>query len=136
MAGHTALTSIEPLRGIIFFGHGSRDPLWRGPIEAVAQALKRQQPDALCECAYLELTEPDLPTASQRLVAQGCTHITILPMFLGTGRHARHDLPLLVDALRKLHPQVTFSTEAAVGEDPRVTALLADIAMRYLEYKN
>ena len=53
-------------------------------------------------------------------------------MFLGIGRHARNDLPVLVQALRMQHPGVTFDVATAVGEDPRVTALLADIASEYI----
>ena len=120
-------------RGIIFFAHGSRDAQWREPIEAVATALKAQAPHALCACAYLELTQPDLPTACSDLIAQGATHITVLPMFLGTGRHARHDLPQLVDTLRLAHSGVAFEVATAVGEDPRLTALLAQMALQYIE---
>ena len=121
-----------PLRGVIFFAHGSRDPLWSAPIEAAAQALKAQYPQALCACAYLELTEPDLPAACQSLVAQACTQITVVPMFLGTGRHARNDLPKLVAQLAQTYPQVLFHIATPVGEDPRVTALLASIAAEHL----
>lgn len=121
------------LRGIVFFAHGSRDPLWRMPIEAVAAQLQAQQPDALCACAYLELTAPDLPTAVANLVQRGCQHLTVLPMFLGTGRHARHDLPLLVQQLQMQHPQVAFHIATAVGEDARMTQLMADIAQQYIE---
>lgn len=130
MAGAAPLNT-DARAGVIFFAHGSRDPLWRQPIEAVAQALKARYPHALCACAYLELTEPDLATVAQGLIAQGCTHITILPMFLGTGRHARNDLPVLVDGLRQQHPAVEFEIATAVGEDPRVTELLAVIAAQY-----
>lgn len=52
-------------------------------------------------------------------------------MFLGTGRHARHDLPVLVQSLREKHPDITFEIATAVGEDPRVTQLLASIALQY-----
>lgn len=83
-------------------------------------------------CAYLELTEPDLATACQALITAGSTHITVLPMFLGTGRHARNDLPVLVNELRARHPHVQFDIATAVGEDPRVTALLAHIATQYI----
>lgn len=123
---------MPPVRGIVFFAHGSRDPLWSLPIAAVATALLQQHPDARCTCAYLELTEPDLPTACQLLIHQGCTAITVLPMFLGTGRHARNDLPVLVDTLRQQHPAVQFDIATAVGEDPRVTQLLAQIATQYI----
>lgn len=132
MAGDTPINPMPPVRGIVFFAHGSRDPLWSLPIAAVADALQQQRPDALCTCAYLELTKPDLSTACQQLIHQGCTTITVLPMFLGTGRHARNDLPILVDALRHQHPGVRFDIATAVGEDPRVTELLAQIAMQYI----
>ena len=132
MAGLTPLTDLPATRGLVLFAHGSRDPLWRAPIEAVAQLVQHQHTDARCVCAYLELSTPDLPTACQNLVAAGCTQITILPMFLGTGRHARNDLPALVEALRLQHTQVQFCIATAVGEDARVTQLLADIAAEHI----
>jgi sirohydrochlorin cobaltochelatase len=116
-------------KAIILFGHGSRDPLWRQPIEAVAARITQFRPDQAVRCAYLELEQPDLATAASQLVAQGATRITIVPMFLGTGRHAREDLPVLVEALRQAHSQVVFSLQRAVGEDPRVIDVLATIAL-------
>ncbi len=114
--------------GIVLFAHGSRDPLWRSPIEAVRERIQSQSPDVAVRCAYLELCAPDLPTAVQELVALGSLTITVVPMFLGTGKHAREDLPLLVQALRAAHPQVEFCVQGAIGEDPRMTALMASIA--------
>jgi sirohydrochlorin cobaltochelatase len=46
-------------------------------------------------CAYLELTAPDLPAVA-RLMAAGATGHAWCRMFLGTGKHAREDLPALV----------------------------------------
>lgn len=117
------------MNGIVLFAHGSRDPLWHKPMEAVAARIRQQSPHALVECAYLELSTPDLATATQRLLANGVQAITIVPMFLGVGRHAREDLPLLVEQLRQQHPQVIFSLKPAVGEDQRLVELLAQIAL-------
>lgn len=117
--------------GIILFAHGSRDPLWRAPMEAVRQQIEAQSAAATVRCAYLELCAPSLPDAVQELLAesdQQITHITVVPMFLGTGKHAREDLPVLVQALRSAHPSVQFHVQPAIGEDPRMTALMADIA--------
>jgi sirohydrochlorin cobaltochelatase len=119
--------------GIVLFAHGSRDPLWRAPIEAVRQHLEAQSPPhaapaPVVRCAYLELCTPSLPGAVQELVAQGASRITVVPMFLGTGKHAREDLPVLVQALRSSHPGVQFHVQSAIGEDPRMTALMAEIA--------
>jgi sirohydrochlorin cobaltochelatase len=116
-------------RAIILFGHGSRDPLWRLPMETVATRLRTLQPGTPVRCAYLELDAPSLPVAAGELVADGATQVTIVPMFLGTGRHAREDLPLLVDGLRSSHAGVAFQLQKPVGEDGRVLDLLAQIAL-------
>ncbi len=117
-----------PHPGLVLFAHGSRDPLWHKPIEAVAAAVRSAHPGAPVACAYLELSTPDLPSACADLLAQGVGAITIVPMFLGVGRHAREDLPQLVAALRQSHPGVAFDLRPAVGEDPRLVELLASIA--------
>ena len=116
-------------KAIILFGHGSRDPLWRQPIEAVAARLARAQPDVPVACAYLELDTPDLATAAAQLRAGGASAITIVPMFLGVGRHVREDLPRLVDSLGRTHPEITLILQPPVGEDARLLDLLVKIAM-------
>lgn len=116
-------------RAVILFGHGSRDPLWRLPMETVAARLRAQHPEVAVRCAYLELDAPDLATAAADVVKAGADRVTILPMFLGTGRHAREDLPGLVQGLQAAHPGVTFLLQKAVGEDSRVLDLIAKIAL-------
>jgi len=116
-------------RAIVLFGHGSRDPLWRLPMETVATRLRALQPGVPVRCAYLELDTPDLGTAAGELVAAGATEVTIVPMFLGTGRHAREDLPALVRQMQQLQPGVRFVLQQPVGEDARVLELIAKIAM-------
>jgi sirohydrochlorin cobaltochelatase len=97
-------------------------------MEAVAAQLLQGEPALSVRCAYLELSQPDLATVCAELVAAGIARITVLPMFLGVGRHAREDLPLLLVQLRAQYPQVRFELKAAVGEDPRLVQLLATIA--------
>lgn len=114
---------------VILFAHGSRDPLWHRPVEAVAARMRALAPHVPVRCAYLELSTPALPDAAAELVAAGATAVRIVPMFLGTGRHAREDLPALVARLRADHPGTTFELPGAVGEDARVIELLATIAL-------
>lgn len=114
----------QALPAIILLAHGSRDPLWRAPIEAVAAQI----PGRMVRCAYLELCAPSLAEAVHQLIAEGAAHITVAPLFLGMGKHAREDLPRLVAQLRTEHPGVQFHVQPAVGEDARVVQLLAHIA--------
>jgi sirohydrochlorin cobaltochelatase len=123
------MTSSSPRNAIVLFAHGSRDPLWHKPMEAVAERIREQSADVEVTCAYLELSQPDLPDTAAKLVANGVNHITIVPMFLGVGRHAREDLPELVVQLEAQYPTVTFHLQAAVGEDARLLDMLAKIAL-------
>jgi sirohydrochlorin cobaltochelatase len=146
-------TSSPTFDGILLFAHGSRDPMWRKPIEAVALEIASKQSKLPVACAYLELCEPGLPDAAQQMILllqdrqkdttksialhaesmpasdQKRLKIRILPMFLGMGKHAREDLPELAAELRHAHPEVDFEIAPAVGEDPRVTSLLAQLAL-------
>ena len=118
-------------KAIILFAHGSRDPLWHQPIEAVARNIALQSQTTLVRCAYLELSSPDLPSTVASLVAVGVHSFTIVPLFLGVGRHAREDLPVLVQQMQVQYPELHFKLQPAVGEDTRLIALLATIALEH-----
>jgi sirohydrochlorin cobaltochelatase len=113
---------------IILLAHGSRDPLWRAPLEAVATHIAARHEGRPVMCAYLELSAPSLSDAARQLVLAGAVQVTVVPMFLGTGKHAREDLPVLIESLRAAHPGTRFHVQPAIGEDPRMTALMAEIA--------
>jgi sirohydrochlorin cobaltochelatase len=117
------------MKAVILFGHGSRDASWRQPMDAVAARISARAPDVPVRCAFLELESPDLAAATMNLLGAGATRISIVPMFLGAGRHAREDLPRLVESLRKAHPSLELQVHAPVGENPRVLDLLASIAL-------
>ena len=115
--------------GIILFAHGSRDPQWRLPIEAVAVQIAQREPGVLVRCAYHELCLPSLPDAAIDLIANGALVLRVFPLFLGVGKHAREDLPLLIEAIRSSHPSVVVELLPTAGEFPKLTALMADIAL-------
>lgn len=117
------------MRAIVLFAHGSRDPLWHRPMQAVAERVALQLPGAKVTCAYLELSTPSLLDAVQALVDQGCTQVRVVPMFLGVGKHVREDLPVMLQALRDAHPHVAFEPLPAVGEHPDLLDLMATIAL-------
>ena len=117
------------LQGTILFAHGSRDPLWRKPAEAIAQRLRTLDPARRVACAYLEMTQPDIQTSAADLARQGVDRINVVPLFLGVGKHAREDLPLLMADLKAAHPHIAFTLQGAVGEDERLVDLIAHMAL-------
>ena len=115
--------------GIILFAHGSRDPQWRLPIEAVAAQIFKRQNGTLVRCAYLELCLPSLPDAAIDLIAAGASKIVVFPLFLGVGKHAREDLPLLISEIRTAHPDLIVELLPTAGESDKLISLMAEIAL-------
>jgi len=124
------MTMAAELRGIVLLAHGSRDERWREPIEAVAAQICRDDPAARVACAYMELAAPDLHSAAAGLIAGGAAAVRVVPLFLGMGKHAREDLPLQLETLRKTWPHVDFTLARIVGEEPELVELLARIALK------
>ena len=120
------------MKAIVLFAHGSRDPLWHGPIKAIAARIKEISPAQEVRCAYLELTPPSLIQVAEELSTQGCTHVHITPLFLGVGKHAREDLPHLLQELKHTYPLITFTCANSVGEDSRVVDLIAEVSLSAL----
>jgi sirohydrochlorin cobaltochelatase len=120
-------------QAIVLFAHGARDPRWAEPFEAVAERIRAAVPGLPVVLAYLELMSPTLDEAVDGAVASGATTIDIVPLFLGTGGHLRHDLPPLVDALRAAHSDVTIRLHAAIGEHAAVSEAMARAALAAAE---
>ncbi|MGF6807830.1 sirohydrochlorin cobaltochelatase [Paraburkholderia sp. Clong3] len=124
------------VHGLILFGHGARDARWREPFERLADKLRAARAATgeapAVTLAFLELMEPDLPTAVAQLVTQGCDAITVVPVFFGQGGHVRKDLPAIVDHCRAAHPGVEIHCAVAVGEDDSVLDALAQYCLRQL----
>ena len=114
---------------ILLFAHGSRDSLWRLPIEAVAAQITARAPDLLTRCAYLELCALTLAEAALEMNAAGVQKIKIFPLFFGVGKHAREDLPELIQDLRDTYPDIVVELLPTAGEFPSLISLLADIAL-------
>lgn len=116
------------MKATLFFAHGSRDAAWRECIDNVVQRARELDPKALVCCAFLELMQPDLACAVAELRTMGVTRITIVPLFLGLGKHAHEDLPKLVQELRETYPAITFDETLSAGADPRIIDALAKMA--------
>jgi sirohydrochlorin cobaltochelatase len=115
-------------QGIVLFAHGSRDPEWARPFEAISRALARRLPDALVSVAYLEAMRPTLPEAVAALT--GVRAIRVVPLFFAQGGHVKEDLPRLVSELQAAHPDVRIALARPIGEEPAVIeAIAAAIAL-------
>lgn len=117
---------------LILFAHGARDPRWAQPFQKLQAIARAQRPDTEVELAFLELMEPRLPEVVSRLVAAGCTSVSVVPVFLGQGGHVLRDLPPMIDELRVQYPELHVTVSPAVGESPEVLAAIAGYCLASL----
>ncbi len=112
-------------QALVLFAHGARDPRWAQPFQRLQAIAQQQLAGTQVELAFLELMEPRLPEVVDRLAADGCQRVSVVPVFLGQGGHVLRDLPPMVDELRARHPQIQLSVSGAVGESPDVLQAIA-----------
>jgi sirohydrochlorin cobaltochelatase len=75
--------------------------------------------------SYLDFLPPDLASAGNQLIEEGCDRIDIVPLFLGSGGHVRNDVPRLMQELAAEHPHIVWQTHATIGEVSAVIDAMA-----------
>jgi sirohydrochlorin cobaltochelatase len=113
------------MEALILFAHGSRDPAWRAPFDAIVARVRARRPAAYVSLAFLERASPSLGEAVDAAVARGVRGVRVVPLFLGLGGHLRHDMPGLLDAVRARHPAVTIAVMPSLGEAEDVIDAMA-----------
>ncbi len=115
---------------LILIAHGSPDPDWRRPLEALAERL-RAEPTALrVELCYL--TEPEgLLRAARRCLEAGVTHAEVVAALLSPGgRHVKEDIPAAVRQAAEALPEIRLELRpGALGDHPAVIEGLARAAL-------
>jgi sirohydrochlorin cobaltochelatase len=109
---------------LILVAHGSRNPTAQADHEALCEAVGVAA-GVRVEPAYLELAEPDIPTAIATAAGRGAARIRLVPVFLHSGNHVARDIPAIVEAARSDHPEVRIDVEVHVGADPALVDLIA-----------
>lgn len=82
--------------GILLVGHGSRIPYNKRVIKEVAQKYAETVPEYDVEIGFMELVEPNIPTAFNKLKETGVKRIIVNPVFLAHGMHTKVDIPTIL----------------------------------------
>jgi sirohydrochlorin cobaltochelatase len=112
---------------VVIVGHGSRDSAANVEFEAVVADFAELYPHRETSYGYLELAEPSLATALER-VASFARNVLVLPLVLFGAGHVKNDLPLALAAARQKFPSVSFLAARPLGVHPLLTALVGERA--------
>jgi sirohydrochlorin cobaltochelatase len=116
---------------IVLFAHGARDPRWALPLARLKSELAWRCPGLRVEIAFLEMQPPGLPQTLEALAGAGERTIRIAPVFWSLGGHVARDLPIMIEAFRAAHPQVTIEVGAVLAELPGMDAFLAQSLLEW-----
>lgn len=114
--------------GIILFAHGSRVESANEAVRITARALAQAGGYPLVETAFLELAEPGLGAAVDRLAEQGAERVVVVPYFLTLGTHMQRDLPLLLEEAACRHPGLAVASTPPMDGHPALVKVLLDRA--------
>lgn len=115
------------MKALVVVAHGSRRAESNLEVKELAcelaGLLDKQYP--LVDVGFLELAEPSIPDALERLIAAGATEISVFPYFLSAGRHVVKDVPDEVNHVREKYPHINIVMLTHLGASKGFTQFIA-----------
>lgn len=117
------------MENIILMGHGSpkNDA---NHIELVGRLLHTAiHPGCRNGCikvAYLQFAEPKIEEAIKNCVNDGARRIIMHPYFLSNGMHVTKDIPEIINAARKMYPDIEFIYTEPLGIHEKLVHVVMD----------
>lgn len=105
---------------LLLIGHGSRSAAGVAEYWDFLTALAEQADWIPVGGGFIELAEPDLDTAVDKLVADGAAHVVAVPLVLLGAGHLKNDGPAALARARTRHPGVRFTYGRDLGIHPLV----------------
>ncbi len=117
------------MQALLLIAHGSRRHESNQEVFELVDALKQKlnsRFDILQAC-FLELCEPSIGDAIDKLVANGALDITVMPYFLNQGRHVTEDVPHEIMVKQSQYPNLTIKTLPYIGMVEEITDFLVKV---------
>ena len=118
--------------GVAIFAHGSAVESANEAVRATVAEFIARSGCELVETSFLELGQPDLRGAVERLVARGAVRVVVVPYFLTPGKHLQRDLPRIVSELEESYPGIQIAITPPLDGHPGLADILADRAKEAL----
>jgi sirohydrochlorin cobaltochelatase len=118
------------MKAIIFIAHGSKKQASNEEFLQLIQTIAHKQHSYdYTQAAFLELAQPNIHTAVNKVIKKGATNITFYPYFLNSGKHVLTDIPHMLQTLQAEHCTVEFTLLKHFGQSSKIEEIiLSDIS--------
>ena len=110
----------------LIIGHGSRHTPAVAEFRLLCDAVQSRLPGLPIAGSFLELAEPSIPAALDRLVAEGARTIAIAPALLFGADHMKTDIPSILRQWQARQPEVVLHLGRPLGLSPGMVRAAAD----------
>lgn len=114
--------------------HGSRRAASNEALLRVVTLFQELTPYRLVEPAHMELAEPTIEQAFDRLVNSGAKYVIVHPYFLLPGRHWAQDIPNLAKAAAARHPGIGHLVTAPLGIHRLMSSIMSERIQHCLKH--
>ncbi len=114
----------EKKQTVVVVGHGSKSPDARAEFLKTVEAVRASSNFADVRAAFMELSEPSIEDTFEQAVAEGYTEFLVVPYFLFTGNHIKHDIPLIIELQRARFPNIKIKFGKPIGFEPSLADIL------------
>lgn len=104
-----------PKTGMLLVGHGTRNERGMAEFLETAGLVAMQVPDIAVEPGFLELAEPSIKVALERLFDRGVREIIVVPLLLFAAGHAKQDIPTEVSIAAARFPLLKIKPAEPLG---------------------
>ncbi len=114
------------MKGLVVLAHGSKVRETQETLLRILEEVKANVSYDLVEGAYLQLMNPSLEVAVDRLYEKGCKDIVVFPFFLFAGNHIKEDIPGEIEKIEEKYPEINIKFLENIGYDPKLVEIILD----------
>lgn len=112
---------------LLVVDHGSKRAAANAHLEDLGTTLRARSTVPVFT-AHMELASPTILDGIRAAVANGATHIVVVPFFLSPGRHAMSDIPSITAEAVSAFGGVTYEVRDPIGTHPAIADVVLDRA--------
>ncbi len=118
------------MRSLVLVAHGSRRAAANAEVKELTQQVAQRAGARYGSVSngFLEMAQPDIPTAIQQAIDAGATELIVVPYFLSAGQHVTEDIPQIVKRKQDEYPAVPMMIAPYLGVATTIPDLLLALA--------